>query len=450
MKPLVLLPVVTALLLALPAVALPPGHSPGRTRSVTERIEPEHLETASADAARYEAERVSRDLMRPLHDYRAAVHVHADDSDHTGGTLEELLDEAKRAEVSVVMLSDHYRPPRDFMQGWRGLREGVLFIPGCEGKGFLLYPDASVMNRMEESKEELIAATNAGTGLIFLSHVERRLDHAMAGLTGMEIYNRHYDAEDDMSVILPLSMALTDPRELSEMQAALDAHHEAFLACQVDYPSAYIGKWDRETQQRRLTGVGAIDCHHNQVFVLRMRDAETVLFGTIVDSEEDMRPVPIDVRPGLAEMVKGHQPGDIVAKLDLDTYYHSFRTMSTHVLATELTEAAVRAALREGHAYVSFDWMCDPTGFAYQALNHGERVAVMGEEAPLAQVTALEAAFPVACKIRLIHDGRVLKEAESAEFRYVPEAPGVYRIEAWLTIDGEERPWILSNPIYLR
>ena len=29
-------------------------------------------------------------------------------------------------------------------------------------------------------------------------------------------------------------------------------------------------------------------------------------------------------------------------------------------------------------------------------------------------------------------------------------AAGVYRVEGWLKVDGEERPWIYSNPIYAR
>ena len=42
--------------------------------------------------------------------------------------------------------------------------------------------------------------------------------------------------------------------------------------------------------------------------------------------------------------------------------------MSTHIIAPELTEAALRDALRAGHAYVSHDWMCDPSGFRFELL----------------------------------------------------------------------------------
>jgi hypothetical protein len=29
-------------------------------------------------------------------------------------------------------------------------------------------------------------------------------------------------------------------------------------------------------------------------------------------------------------------------------------------------------------------------------------------------------------------------------------APGDYRVEGWLGVGGEERPWVYSNPIYVR
>ena len=68
------------------------------------------------------------------------------------------------------------------------------------------------------------------------------------------------------------------------------------------------------------------------------------------------------LRPGIRELTKGHKPGDVLARLDLDPYRRSFRNVSTHILARTLDEPALRSALRAGHAYVSHDWMCDPTG----------------------------------------------------------------------------------------
>jgi hypothetical protein len=83
-------------------------------------------------------------LRRPLpsipglNDSRAVLHAHAEDLDHTDGTRGEMLADAKRADVYAILLTDHFRPPKDFVaDSWYGLCEGVVFLPGSEDRGFL-------------------------------------------------------------------------------------------------------------------------------------------------------------------------------------------------------------------------------------------------------------------------------------------------------------------------
>ena len=106
----------------------------------------------------------------------------------TGGTPEELLQDAKRVSVDIVFLSDHYRPPRDFMGSWRGPHDGVLLIPGSAAHGFLIHSEASVVEYMGADVGTLLREVNRGAGMAFLSHVEERDEHSMDGLTSMEIY----------------------------------------------------------------------------------------------------------------------------------------------------------------------------------------------------------------------------------------------------------------------
>jgi hypothetical protein len=81
-----------------------------------------------------------------------------------------MLSEAKRAGVQSILLTDHYRPPKDFITGsWRGIREGVLFIPGSEVRGFLIYPTRSIMERMDDPTPGFIETVRRDGGLIFLS-----------------------------------------------------------------------------------------------------------------------------------------------------------------------------------------------------------------------------------------------------------------------------------------
>ncbi len=337
--------------------------------SPIERMAPARLKAAHEDVARIQQSRRGLLPLPGLNDYRAILHAHAEDSAHTGGTRPEMLADAKKVGVSVILLSNHFRPPTDFItDSWRGPHEGVLFIPGSEDRGFLLLPTRSIVAQMKDPTPSFIETVRADGGLIFLSHIEERPDHSMAGLTGMEIYNRHADAKKDAAGLLAITLKLTHPDSLKELEESLRLYPDELLASQVEYPADYLAKWDAETKTRRLTGVAANDCHHNQILLMKMLDPETVLIGTNVDRDDQMRKFTATLRPGIRALTSGHRPGDILARLDFDPYFRSFQNVSTHIFAPELTEAAIRSALREGHVYVSHDWMCDPSGFFFELL----------------------------------------------------------------------------------
>jgi hypothetical protein len=249
-----------------------------------ERLSLEHLAAVHADVEKLGKQRVEIPPRPELNDYRCILHAHAEDSDHTGGTVKEMLADAKRPGLHAILLSEHYRPRKDFIDGRpRGLKEGVLFIPGAEVHGFLAYPERSILKRMELKGADFVNTVNVDDGLIFLSHIEDRKDHPVDGLTGLEIYNRHYDAKRDKLSLLALAGMLTDPKQLVDLEKALRLYSDEVLAFQCDYPDLYLRKWDEGTRRKRLTGVAANDCHHNQVFIVKVFDAETVLIGTNVD-----------------------------------------------------------------------------------------------------------------------------------------------------------------------
>jgi hypothetical protein len=426
-----------------------------------ERMARPRLKAAHEDLERIRQSRRTLASRTGLKDFRAILHAHAEDSDHTGGTRPEMLLEAKKAAVDAILLTDHHRPPRDFIeQSWRGLHDGVLFVPGSEAAGFLLYPTRSIMGQMNAALPELIKATRAEGGLIFLSHIEERPDHSMAGLDGMEIYNRHADAKKDAASVLAIMLKLTDRSSLSAFLENLKQFPDELFAAQVEYPAEYLAKWDAETKSRRLTGVAANDCHHNYVLLVKMVDSETVRVGTNVDPVERMRLIRARLRPGIRELTKGHKSGDVLARVDLDPYSRSFRNVSTHILAPELSEASLRAGLRAGHAYVSHDWMCDPTGFRFELVARSESgkgvpteinpLALAGDESKLKEGLRVLAEFPVRCRIRLLEGGKVVAETVAERLEYDVARPGVYRVEGWLGSGGEERGWVYSNPIYIR
>ena len=77
----------------------------------------------------------------------------------------------------------------------------------------------------------------------------------------------------------------------------------------------------------------------------------------------------------------------------------------------------------------------------------------MGDQLPLSGLGAGTATLhiePVSvAKLKLIRNGEVVAVDQTASLSFEPKQPGSYRLEAWLTVDGEDRPWILSNPIYI-
>jgi len=434
----------------------------GRQRTTMERMSLERLEAVHEDvqalADSYREAPLPHGIA--LTDYRGLFHVHADDSDHTGGTRPELLADAQKAGVEVIFLSDHYYPPtEDFMDNWRGVRDGVLFIPGAEltrGKGYLLHPESSIADVLDyetgdlEGRQRLIERTTEGAGLMFLSHVEERVDHPLDGLTGMEIYNRHADAKDDQMFLFWLFQQATNPGGVAHLEEALATYPHEVYAAGCDYLELYMDKWDESLEDRRVVGVGANDCHHNQVIVVKKVDDETALLGTIVDDDEDMRTVTTDQAAALGELLAEVEPGEAAVTLDFDPYHVSMRNVNTHIFAAEQTESAMRDALSKGHVYVAHEWLSDAKGFFFWAEHGGELAGMMGDTLAYQDGMTLAAQFPQTCHIRLIRDGEVVAITEGDTFSQAVTEPGVYRIEGWLDADDERRIWLYSNPIYIR
>ncbi|MBM3836969.1 MAG: alpha/beta fold hydrolase [Verrucomicrobia bacterium] len=366
------------------------GEADNAARTSIERLSPERLQAVHDARSRFARERLNLPNLGVYEDFRAVMHVHAEDSDHTKGTRPEVLAAARKAGVRVVIWTDHRGPKPDT---WRGLREGVLFIAGSEdGNGVLRFPDYSPEGQ-----------PLAEGGLRFLSHIEERYDAASEGFVGMEICNRHTDAVLDNTMYLFLAGALNDPEKWRKLVENFKAYPDEFFGAGTGYQPKIFAKWDKELQQRPFTGIGANDAHQNQIF-------------------------------------KG---------ITFDPYEVSFRNLCTHILAQELTETAVRESLKEGRVYVSHDWLSDPTGFAFGAANN-LGVFSLGDTAPMLGTTRLVGVVPIFARLKLLHNGAKVHEVEGTNLTFQAKAPGAYRLEAWLRVDGEDRPWIYSNPVFLR
>src|SRR5262245_54764620 len=388
---------------------------PGRKFTTIERLAPERLRRVKQDRLGYQQSRRQVSLSSGMEDYRAILHAHAEDSAHTGGSRPELLQAAKQTGVKVIMLTDHVRPPRDFIQdSWRGMRDGVLFIPGAESEGFLVYPQRSIIsahiNKTWKSRDQYIALVKPDGGNIFLSHVEEKDDWATNELDGLEIYNHHTDFMDEGEFVKWLRGSFTNPERLKQVEQILSEFPMEVFGSSQDYLPQIIAKWDRDLLSHRLTGISANDCHHTQLFSIKTADSDAIEVNVIGDPP---RKVTSQQAPRIAEMVKDRKPGDIIAKLDFDPYERSLSYVTTHILLPDLSEPAVRQALKQSRAYVAHDWLCDPTGFAFIAERDGKRIGVMGDEVKYEKSLRMRAAAPIAGHIKLIRNGKPITESLS-------------------------------------
>jgi hypothetical protein len=425
---------------------------PGRKYTTIERVQLDHLGMVHNERLVLARGRKSLPALPGFNDYRAIMHAHAEDATHTGGTRPEMLAAAKKAGIQVILLNDHVRPNRDFIDdSWRGLRDGVLFIPGAEAEGFLVYPERTIKGERFSSRDEYVSLLHRVGGNIFLCHVEERFDWPTDQLDGIEIYNNHTDIKDENQFLFWLGSSLTDPQRLDQLQKALTDFPQEFFGASQDYLQPIIEKWDRDLLSHRVTGVAANDCHHNQGFRVSAAAADAVEIAEVVGGEKPRR-VTVAQQPKVAELLKGRSIGDTIARLDIDPYERSMNYVATHILSPQLSEQSIRDALRKSHVYVAHDWLTDASGFKFLARVQGAKrvLGIMGDEITSQRGLVLEIEAPVPGLVKLVHNGKVIREEKGDRFSWSPDAPGVYRVEIWLTVDGETRPWIYSNAIRVR
>src|SRR5204863_2142208 len=184
------------------------------------------------------------------------------------------------------------------------------------------------------------------------SHLEETPDAKSEGFQGMEIYNRHTDAKDEAAFDKYFRDAMKNPAEWSSLAKRQSLYPDEVFGAGTDYWPSLFAMWDKEVASHPFTGIAANDSHKNQTY-------NGVTF---------------------------------------DPYDVSFRSVSTHILARELTDAAIRESLRKGHAYVAHDWLCDPSGFSFTAGNNNG-VYEIGDRTPMLGRTRLTASVPVAASL---------------------------------------------------
>ena len=408
-----------------------------------DRLAPERVAKVHEAVAAFAAARKPLERGGDLHEYRCNLHVHSAFSHDSRGKIGDIIAAAKRAGTDALLFTEHPAAHYDFVaDGHSGIVDGVLLVPGAETKGMLVYPRSTVPEHDALGSQDLVRRVRAGDGMMFLCHLEERMDWSLDSLTGCEIYNTHADAKEETR----LYAMMKNPLWLVQAKKVLDAYPQEALAAIFDPPVDYLRRFDELCAVYPHTGVSGNDAHENVGLRITLLEGDKVRIADALDEELTVldravvgvfTPIPADAKPG-----------DLVFKLQLDPYEQSLRHVGTHVLATELSRDAIQEGLVKGRAFVAFDWIADARGFDFHA-EEGNGRHEMGSHVRLAGKPVLVGKAPLPGHWKVFNRGEIVHEADGETFSFAPTAVGNHRVELWLDVAGRPLPWVLANPIYV-
>ena len=326
-------------------------------------------------------------------DYKGVVHVHSFLGGHSTGTFSEIISAAQANQLRFVIMTEHTE--KDFDTAAMTLKDvhgGVLFINGNE-----------------------VSATNGDRSLVLpgdlsiVAYPEEFKNWDTPGIDGVEVYN-----------------VFTNARQVNPVVAFFDtlwsqrSYPELIFALYFQRPDEALKRCDQASTRTRLTAVGGNDAHAN--IGLSLKDSS----------------------------------GKTLIGIQLDPYETSFRLVRLHVLIEQgktFDATSLLDAVRAGHCFIGFDFLSESSGFAFEAENAGER-KIQGDEISLQNGTKLRVRAPVAGRIVVFKDGAVFFDENGIDSKELAVTErGVYRVEVYLPQLGSlvaDKPWIISNPVYIR
>ncbi len=337
------------------------------------------------------------------YEYRAVLHVHSTYSDGTG-TVREIIDEAHRAGLDILWLTDHNTDGAAIDPG-PGYYGSLLFLVGAEvtpPRNHTLVLGHAHLPSHEEPLESIVSQVLAQGALAFIAHPDdpgnatarlpsyRWDERQVTTMTGLEVWNHLSDWSRRVTSIPRGLWALWHPfRRLSPNPKTLEL-------------------WDALGQTRRVVGIGGVDAHQAKIGPLR-----------------------------------------------IFPYATSFRGVRTHIFTErplsrdwEQNERMLLEALSRGRAaMVNAHWGSE-VGFRWWAEKTARPTALMGDEAPYESGWTLLGLAPVAANWEIWRNGQLVEERQGTLVEVPVTAPGVWRV--LLRRGNPPEPWIYSNPIYFR
>jgi hypothetical protein len=349
----------------------------------------------------------------PHFEYIGNLHIHSFYSDG-GGNISQIARSAAKANLDFICLNDHDYLTESLHLEEEGFYGDVLVLIGLEIGGryhhYLTYDLKKMLKSEGLAPQEVIDQVNEQNGFGFLAHpFEKGMpfseksvaytwnDLSVDGFTGICIWNYTSRWKERVKSALHGLFLLTF-KSLSLMPPSQKT----------------LSFWDNLCRHRRVVAVGGSDAH-----------------GSV------FRYAWINFKPL--------------------SYDHLLKTVSIHILLDkkmskdfEKAKEEVYGAMREGRLFIAHEKICSAKGLRFSFHSDSGSSLVMGEEGPF-QAGDFLISLPHDGEIKLLKDGKLEKKWRSREVVYRVADRGVYRIEVYrYAFPFGWRPWIFSNPIYLR
>lgn len=344
---------------------------------------------------------------KEYYEYVGALHVHTKYSDGSG-SIKKIIKSAKETGLDYVIISDHnnIKAKKDALEGWHN---GVLLLVGEEigikrTEHYLAIgiDDPIVPDKDDDIRRSIeIVKLMGGFGFIAHPYGIKKKQFKLKipqwdywddpNYDGIEIWSYMHDWSHNVN-LFNIIYYYINPRK------AIDGPPENILK-----------KWDELCQKRRVVGIGVLDVHAKYLFPFFM--------------------------------------------FQFLSYKRAFRSIRTHILTPSKlnpnineSKSTVYNSLKEGNCFFADDYLADSKGFRFSA-NLDRKKLIMGEEYKMPEKAELLIETPSPSKIILIKDGKIFLEKNNSCFLTAEIGnSGVYRVEVKIN----DRPWIYSNPIYLR
>lgn len=327
---------------------------------------------------------------------QGAYHIH---STHSDGNLstDKIANLASLSSLDFIILCDHGNPNTESMAA-AGWKSDTLVLAGSElsvSRGHLVafgIPHDS--GPFSQNADTAFQQIKYRGGISIIAHPYSKVSWSWGkpvGYDGLEIINANSMLKYNIFRIVPLLPALLIKPEYAMLKM-------------LQPPEKNLKKWDELNQNRPTYGFYSVDAHLLYRSLLPLMRLHVLLEEPLSDE---------------------------------------FLSASRQVFS----------ALQRGHFYNAVDSAAQAHGFRFW-IQKGQKKIPMGGKAQLDPgiLLRIQADFPFAREIHLIHNGNRIMISSDINMEYRPTRPGSYRVEAYLrekTPLHKDIPWILSNPIFL-